>query len=947
MRGRAWLGALATVCALGVTTDAQAQIVAPPWCGTAEPDAAANLPSTGTGAFPHVPTYAIGCTLERIQAASDGRMKIEIAGRSVQDRPLYLVTIDDRSSEALRTASDNYYAVHSTALSDPNASLAKLASVGSAIKAPAIFQGSIHGDEYEGVDAVMAQIERLATTPRGTDAAVDKILDHTIAAFLVSINPDGRVAGTRANANGFDMNRDYLIQSQPEIQTSTRVMREFNAPIFVDLHGYYTPAMIGGPTKPHSEAVENDLFLKWNQMRLDKTEAAFAAAGYGLQRPINDWCASGNLPGSTGRCSDGTLPGPDVAEGLDDQAPHFSAIYGEITGLDASTYETCTATACGGRLGGKRQGEIMIDTTLQHLADERVALLRDTLEVSRRGVAGAARPACCPAPFENDHNWMVEYPTAFVIPVGAGQRSDAEAGRLVRWLLDSQVEVHTLTTSASYGGQTFAAGSYLVPMKQARRAMAHTALSVGTDISSRISRVYAPPTAWSLGYLWGADTVTIPAGAAFAPASAKISAPVPPAAGVTGMGDVSVLNVNSPAAIRALNAALAAGEQAYRLADGRVAFTGDVARFATEVRLTRAAASSLGTVEPMSGVPRIAVLTTAANQAVWALRRLGYVADPVSTAALNGATDPLAGYDTIFNEGAWPTGNNNATARARLSAFFARGGGYVGGGTNAGAFLVAGAEVAGLTTANRSGNGRSGIINWVREPGVSPIVGAYPAADTAIVDPPVWFTALPGSFTVDGRLPATNFLAAGLWPNDAQSLSAPGSAVIAHGLNTAGTSRQAVFAMNPLYRAIPEREWPMLASALNWSAGAKAPQEVLAGGTVGGTVPATLSLTLGPAASFGAFTPGIAKEYAATTSANVISTAGDAALTVSDPGHLANGSFTLAEPLRVEFSKATWTAPVSNDPVTITFRQLVKANDPLRTGTYSRTLTFTLSTTSP
>ena len=51
-----------------------------------------------------------------------------------------------------------------------------------------------------------------------------------------------------------------------------------------------------------------------------------------------------------------------------------------------------------------------------------------------------------------------------------------------------------------------------------------------------------------------------------------------------------------------------------------------------------------------------------------------------------------------------------------------------------------------------------------------------------------------------------------------------------------------------------------------------------ADGTVGGTVPATLSLTLGPAASFGAFTPGVAKEYAATTSANVISTAGDAAL---------------------------------------------------------------------
>ena len=71
---------------------------------------------------------------------------------------------------------------------------------------------------------------------------------------------------------------------------------------------------------------------------------------------------------------------------------------------------------------------------------------------------------------------------------------------------------------------------------------------------------------------------------------------------------------------------------------------------------------------------------------------------------------------------------------------------------------------------------------------------------------------------VDGRLPQSSFLAAGLWPDDAQSVSAPGAAVIAHGTNTAGTSRMAVFAMNPLYRAIPEREWPMLASALNWSA---------------------------------------------------------------------------------------------------------------------------------
>ena len=38
---------------------------------------------------------------------------------------------------------------------------------------------------------------------------------------------------------------------------------------------------------------------------------------------------------------------------------------------------------------------------------------------------------------------------------------------------------------------------------------------------------------------------------------------------------------------------------------------------------------------------------------------------------------------------------------------------------------------------------------------------------------------------------------------------------------------------------------------------------------------------------------------------------------------------------------------MSNDAVTIDFRQSIDANDPLRTGTYSKTLTFTLSTTSP
>ncbi len=68
---------------------------------------------------------------------------------------------------------------------------------------------------------------------------------------------------------------------------------------------------------------------------------------------------------------------------------------------------------------------------------------------------------------------------------------------------------------------------------------------------------------------------------------------------------------------------------------------------------------------------------------------------------------------------------------------------------------------------------------------------------------------------------------------------------------------------------------------------------------------------------------------------------------MSDPGHLMNGSFALTDPLQVTFSKASWTGPVTNDAVTIGFKQHVNASEALRTGSYAKTLTFTLSTTMP
>jgi hypothetical protein len=134
-------------------------------------------------------------------------------------------------------------------------------------------------------------------------------------------------------------------------------------------------------------------------------------------------------------------------------------------------------------------------------------------------------------------------------------------------------------------------------------------------------------------------------------------------------------------------------------------------------------------------------------------------------------------------------------------------------------------------------------------------------------------------------------------------------------------------------------------------------------GDVTGTVDATLALSLGNAADLGTFLPGVAGDYTGSTMATVISSAGDASLTVADPGpnpgRLVNGAFALPRPLEAgvggtyapvsdsPLALKSYTGPVSNDSVTVGFKQSIGANDALRTGKYAKTLTFTLSTTTP
>jgi hypothetical protein len=132
----------------------------------------------------------------------------------------------------------------------------------------------------------------------------------------------------------------------------------------------------------------------------------------------------------------------------------------------------------------------------------------------------------------------------------------------------------------------------------------------------------------------------------------------------------------------------------------------------------------------------------------------------------------------------------------------------------------------------------------------------------------------------------------------------------------------------------------------------------------------TLSLSIANSANLGSLVAGLARDYETSVAATVNSSAAQATLSVSDPsasnsGRLVNGTFALAQALQVKATNAanpssafapiganpvtllTYTTPASNDSVTIGIKQPVGSTDPLRTGTYSKTLTFTLSTTTP
>jgi murein tripeptide amidase MpaA len=195
------------------------------WCADAAPGS--NIDTQQNQPLALIPYEAIACTLDRFQAEAaeasiPQRMSYEVIGQSAGGRDLYGVVVNALETPDQQRDYDRWVRLRQIMLTDPVQGQALLASWGNQVKLPIFIEANIHGNEEESTDGIMQVIRDLVTTSYGVNATVDDLLDHAILIVIPVENPDGRVRGTRSNSNGFDMNRDLLVQSQPEIARTSR-----------------------------------------------------------------------------------------------------------------------------------------------------------------------------------------------------------------------------------------------------------------------------------------------------------------------------------------------------------------------------------------------------------------------------------------------------------------------------------------------------------------------------------------------------------------------------------------------------------------------------------------------------------------------------------------------------------------------------------------------------
>jgi hypothetical protein len=410
--------------------------------------------------------------LDTLVATSD-RVRIETWGRTTEYRPIRALIISDPAN----LAKLDQIRAEITELTDPRKTTpARASAIAAQSPAIALFQYSVHGNEPAGFEAAMQVAYQLAASD---EPQTLELLKSLVIVLNPSANPDGHerfAAWYNSVAVGadhpwafeqtepwsiqgryshfrFDMNRDLVAQSQPEVRVMMDGILRWHPQVFVDHHSttpnYFFPpvAQAVNMNLPAQTTKWFDTYGRGNAAAFDKYGWQYFVRGIFDFFYVGYWDEWTTFQGATGMTYE-TDGGPEFKKRRDD---------GSIsTFRDGIAHHFVASLA-----------------TLETTAKNRQSRLQDYYDFRRSAMTEAAtdrlkRVVIVPG---NDLQSATHV-------VGLLLRNGIEVTRL-RQPLSSRAAHSYLSPRRPAAARTFPAGSYVIDLNQPQRRIAKTLLEVG------------------------------------------------------------------------------------------------------------------------------------------------------------------------------------------------------------------------------------------------------------------------------------------------------------------------------------------------------------------------------------------------------------------------------------------------------------------------------------
>ncbi|CAH2716801.1 hypothetical protein BACCIP111895_03989 [Neobacillus rhizosphaerae] len=692
----------------------------------------------------------IGSKLKAIEKQSN-RVKVDVRGTSADGHPLYVVTIADPDSHG---KFGKIQALRKQMFKNPGKAQDWIAN-NPDFKVPIMINGSIHGTEFAGTDAILQLIERFATE---NDQETKNILANNILIFNVVQNPDGRVDATRFNGEGIDLNRDFITQSQPETRETAELIKEWNPMVFLDTHGYvknYAPnrqGLIEPCTPPHNPNYEYDLYNKWAYKQAEAMENEIMMK----KGQFSDNKLYQNMQGVY-------IPQRNDKDGWDDYPPIFTPMYAMYHGAYGHTLETPTND-----WDGVRWMYNAIIGALNFSTENKQAMITDQIEMFKRGI-------------NFDHPFHKEgfFPKAYILPVN--EKDPTVTNKAVNHLINNDIDVVQAPKAFNVDGKSYPKGTYIVNMDQAKAGLANTMLWKGEDITNDIDAMY-DISAWSLPELWGFEA--IPTQSSVDVTTTKLNK-ISEEGSVSGKGPFLIPN-SSVKAVNLVNTLLQQGLPVVRDSKGNFYTEAAANKISEAVKESGIQVESTAKVPadatPLSNL-KVAILKDGGISKVQShsgtklsLRRLGFEVTEVTPVEVaekglkefdvfvySGSSNLITVITSASNKEFGPQDKaQEAKLRANITNFVAQGGKYIAVGSSASQAT----KTLGLTddTINNGGSDSNGIVK-VNYEGAG-LTAGYGQDDLGFVYRPTWYTNTGNDKVVARYANTDDFFIAGHWRNN-------------------------------------------------------------------------------------------------------------------------------------------------------------------------------------